>query len=286
MNEKICKTIVEHREQFVPHLFTERQVQLISKWLNKEKMTKTEQTYLYATITKKVDALSMFREEFYITGDHMIPERVEEAKKILKKMTKQAFISGSFLFAEKYNDIDLFIISNKRKETYEGKFHHILIKEKDLAKPAFQSAAMSCISNFDIILPKRNIKRLHLGQTMNAYQEVIINLLENNEIKTVKGILADYSLHVLRKLLSSCELNKEYDTLIKRDDRISIVSDMVKKLIMHTFSRKYLFQVLKRYITMLKKDIPTIKLNDHLKIYKKTYEEILYECTRTEKYTG
>lgn len=281
MNEKICKTIVEHKSRFVPHLFTERQVQLIQNWLERKKMTATEQTYLYATVTKKVDALTLVQEEFYVLPQGMIPDRIVKAKELLKKITKPAFISGSFLFSEKYNDIDIFIISGRRKELYKENVHYIYLKERDLEKPTFQSAALSSVSNFNIILPPLKTKKLHLGQTMNAYQEVVINLLEGKEFKNVKGILSDYSFYLLKKILTSYELNSEYKKIIKRKDQLQLISDMVKELLIKNFDKRYLLSILKRYIKMLNDDINNIKLNDHLKIYKKTYGEIINECKQT-----
>ena len=55
-------------------------------------------------IKKKIEPLNFFKEGWYIKGSNMIPERIEQAKQMLKEINKEkAFISGSFLFAEKYS---------------------------------------------------------------------------------------------------------------------------------------------------------------------------------------
>ena len=283
MNQKICKLILENKEKFIPNLFTERQIKIMEKYQNKEKMTKTEQTYLYSTIKKKTDALNIFSEEFYVIGTNFIQNRIKQAKDMLKKLNRKAFISGSFLFKDKYNDIDVFIISNKRHEKDIDNFHYIYIKESDLKKPKIYSAAKACISNFEIILPKVEKSKLHLYEELGVYQETIINILEKEDTKILRDLILDYSIFNLNKILDSREINNEYSKIIKEKDNIEAVSKLIKELIINNFNKHYIIDQLKQYIKTLDKDIKTIKLNDHLKIFKKTYEGIINECKRTKK---
>ena len=147
MQENILKTIIENKARFIPILFTEKKVSLIEKHLQnmktekneeKQNLTPTEKTILYSTIKKKVYALMLLKEEFYIKGQDMIPERVNKAKQILVELKKEkgadkAFISCTFLFAKEYNDIDIYIISTKRKqfhkkeENFDKELHFIHI---------------------------------------------------------------------------------------------------------------------------------------------------------------
>ena len=116
MNQIMCEKVIENKSALVPSIFTEKQVALLEKYVKKQKLEPSEKTYIYSTINKKLNSLACLQEEFYVNGANLIPERVEEAKKILKGINRPAFISGSFLFSEKYNDIDVFIISNRRKQ--------------------------------------------------------------------------------------------------------------------------------------------------------------------------
>ena len=68
MNENISKKILEHKNLFVPALFTDKQVNIMEKQLKKQSLTKTEQTYLYTTIKKKIDALQTLQEQFFVRG--------------------------------------------------------------------------------------------------------------------------------------------------------------------------------------------------------------------------
>ena len=285
MNEKICKTIVEHHERFVPHLFTGRQVQLVSKWLQKEKMTKTEQTYLYATISKKVDALSIFREEWHITGDHMIPERIEEAKKILKEINKPAFISGSFLYAETYKDIDIFVIAKKRTaHTKENKhFTHIL--ECDLKRPLFFSALNYSVANFPTPTIKPEIKRPDSSELILTYELAIKEIQEDDpEQKTVRTVLFDYYLHAKKTLLNSFTLMQKYYEIKKapKHRKIVQVNQMIKELLLLLYSKKYLYTELLIFLKDIRNLLTEYTIQGNLKIYYELLNEVKNECRRTQ----
>ena len=63
MNTNIFKSIIEHKKQFIPHLFTQRQIEIMNKYLKKEALNPTEKTYLYSTIKRKVAALNLLKTE-------------------------------------------------------------------------------------------------------------------------------------------------------------------------------------------------------------------------------
>lgn len=283
MNQKILSRIVENKDAFVPYIISEKQFLVMEKVVEKKKLTRTEYNYLCNGIKKKLFALGILVEEkpelYLYNPDGMIPQRRQEAINMLSQ-TNRAFISGSFLFSKEYNDIDVFIISNRHREEHKGTFHFIYLKEQDLAKPTFQSAAMSCISNFYISLPGQKIRKLHLAETLSTYQESIISVLEGEDLKDLKDIIFSYSLHNMKKILSSFELNKEYERIKKRQDKIELISTMAKELILTNFNKDYIIIKLNEYITTLDDDIKNIKPNDHLKIYKKNYEDMIHECRR------
>ncbi len=89
MNKNICKIIILNKEKFIPHLFTKKQVETMQKHVQNKLLTNTEKTYLYSTIKKKIEALQVLKEEWYITGKDMIPERVEQVKEILKEINRE-----------------------------------------------------------------------------------------------------------------------------------------------------------------------------------------------------
>src|SRR3989339_901835 len=111
------------------HIFTVRQLEVLKKKLQNKKLDSTEKTYYYKFIKPKLKALLSFAaiEEINIVGkESILPERLSQAKIILKQMQKKhrrakIMISGSFLFNKEYNDIDVFIFSKYKKEDYHWK---------------------------------------------------------------------------------------------------------------------------------------------------------------------
>lgn len=285
MNKKLLQKIVNNKELLVPSLFTEKQVLLIEKYLKKEKLTNTEKTYFYSVIKKKITALSAFEEEFYVRGKKMISSRVKEAKQILIELKKQgynqAFISGSFLFKEKYDDIDIFIISKKRKQHSKKKKHFIQITKKDLNKVIFASAASYCVSNFEII-NKVEINRTSLDDNFLSHQVTLNELSENEEPKTLKYLIIEYNLLIKNKLLDSYELYQEYQRIINDKNRINIINSLVKEIIINGYSKSYCYNVLGRFSKNLEKQILTYTNNNNLIVCKKLVDEIKNECRRAK----
>ncbi len=285
MNEKICKKIAEQKEKVIPILFTEKQVEIITKHLKHETLSKTEQTYLYAVIKKKIDALQSLEEGlFYTRGENMIPKRVEQAKQILKHLNKEkAFISGSFLFSKKYNDIDIFVVGKRRKQHTKGKRTYIGIREKDLKQPLFYSASQYSISNFKIPEVKPIIKRPALNDIIFAYQTAIKEILDNEDQKIFRELLLDYYLFVKNRLLESYSLSqKMYEIMNKeKEKKIEEINNITKELILYLYSKKYLYLVCTQFGKNIKETIPLYpKANENLIIYDKFIEEIKYECRR------
>ena len=122
---------------------------------------------------------------YYITNaDKIISERLPEAEKILQsylKKHRRVFIGGSFLFSEKYGDIDIFIITERGyKEEHESGHHLIYLTMKRLQNPVFQSAAKISVSSFLIPAVLRR-KPLKLHELMSSYHEAIIEILDKKK---------------------------------------------------------------------------------------------------------
>ncbi|MBI5392255.1 hypothetical protein HZA96_00150 [Candidatus Woesearchaeota archaeon] len=291
MNENLCKKVIENKSKFIPALFTERQISLLQKYLKKKQFTKTEQTYLYSTIKKKIDALQSLEEQFYTRGDisTMIPERVEQAKKILKEINKEkAFISGSFLFSKKYNDIDIFVVGKRRKQYHEGKKNYVCIREDDLKKPIFFSAYNYSITTFNIKNIKPFIKRPDYNSLQSTYEITIKWILEKNDQKETRDIVFYYYIFIKNQILNAYILSKicrEVESK-EKEEKINVINNMVKNLILKLYSPKYLYSVQIKSLKNLKeliKEYP--KANNNLKIYYKLSEEIKNECRRIEAET-
>jgi hypothetical protein len=285
MNQNILNIIINNQEQFIPLIFTKKQIKVLKKYKEKKKLTNAEKKALYTSITKKVKALELIKiekeNEFYINGrNKIIPERLEKAKELIKLYSKKynkVFISGSFLFSKKYNDIDIFIIRERKyDEKWKNKEHIIFLTEKRLQNPVFQSAALISVSNF-IIPNKITKKSLKLGDLMSSYHESAIEIIENQDRSMTRFIIFSYGLHLKNKIIDGSELKDRINNL-----NLGELDSMVKEMLKKFFSSSYLYVELHDYIKTLNKTIKTEKNIEHLKRYKSVYEEIINE-TRNSK---
>ncbi len=288
MNKEICKTVIERRASFVPSLFTARQAEILERYLAGRKLSRTEQTYLYSAIKKKVDALGALNEESYERGDGIIRERALKTREMLNRLHKdKAFISGTFLYSKQYNDIDIYIISNKRKQYHKGKEHHIFITESDLRKPIFLSAAKCSVANFRIEEKTPIIKRPSFNDLIVTYEMAINEILEDSDQKTLRDIIFEYRLQTRREVIDSYTLDRMTKEMIsrKKEEKIKEVNRMVKEILLHAYSSRYTYLELIKFLSRLRKDIESLTTNDNLIIYRDMLTEVKDECRRAESRT-
>lgn len=283
MDEKILNIVLEHRKLFVPSLFTSKQVDIIHKYSHQEALNNTEKAYFYSAIKKKIDALRTLQENFYITGEGMIKERVEEAKRILIELNKsKAFISGSFLFNKKYNDIDIYIVGKHRKSYYKHNKHFTFITEKDMQNPLFVSAIRYSVATF---LPTTNpvIKREEFDELFFTYQWVINQILEGEDQKELRNIIFQYNLQVQNRILDARELYVRFKEIkaMPKEKRIQEVNHMTKEILLTTYSQRYIYTALSghsRGVKKMKEEYNT----DNIPIFLNFIKEVQHECRRAE----
>jgi len=257
-------------------------MQTIEKYFDNTPLNNAEKKALYTSITKKINALESLykeKEDYFIKGEeHIIPDRIKQAKEIIKQYKEKVFVAGSFLFSERYNDIDIYIIGKRGyKEEFIANKHIIRLTEKILQQPIFQSAALISISNFNNI-QKQNIPSIFLHQLMSLYHEAVIEVIQNEKKKeALRDLIFQHNLRCKHKLTNAIELNNlVINTSIKELDRI--FSDLCKNL----FSTKYLYVAIHEYIKTLTNSIKNIKQNQHLIHYKDIYEEMIYGHKRSK----
>ncbi|MBU0616062.1 MAG: hypothetical protein KJ601_08295, partial [Nanoarchaeota archaeon] len=258
---------------------------VIERYNENKKLASGEKKALYTSINKKMKALESIRiekdNEFFINGaDKIIPIRLKEAKQLIEEYSKKydkVFISGSFLFSKEYNDIDIFIVRDKKyDEKWEDNRHLIWLTEKRLQNPVFQSAALISVSNF--IIPNKIKQRpIKLGEFMSSYHEAVIEIRGNQDLDLTRYIVFTYYLKIKGRLLDGSELKRiiRYLTLDELDG-------MVKEILNQQYSEKYLYVEIHNYIKALKDAIKTERPNEHLIRCMNTYEELIYGKQRTK----
>jgi hypothetical protein len=275
MDDKICKIVVGNKDSFVPFIFTDKQHIILKKYLDKKTLTNNEKVYLYSSISKKIKALSLLKQEFYIKGKNMIPQRVEKSKSLLSNLNKNAFVSGSFLYKKNFDDIDVFVLSKKRKQYTKNKIHYVFITHKDLEKPMIASAMNYCVSNFELPIINVKIKKYGLENTLLAYQ-MSISELKEEEFKSLKNIIMEYYLLVKGVVLDSYELTMKYEE-IRKGDSIKKINSMAKDLLLKSYSKRYLYDEFAKLSVNLSKLIKKYDDQD-IVIYKDFFDEIKNEC--------
>jgi hypothetical protein len=281
MNKNILKIILRRKGQFVPLIFTEKQFDVLARYSSGLKLSNAEKKALYTSISKKIGALeALYREqkkgEYYVYGSSDItPSRLEEAKRLIDKYSEKysrVFVSGSFLFSEKFGDIDIFIIREKGyKEVAEENTHLIFLSEKRLSNPVFQSASLISVSNF--IIPKRiEKKKPSLSEIMSIYHESVIEAMKKEKKpEAVRNLIFYHSLFFKHRLMNPKEL-RETAGKIKISEMDLFIKDLCKAL----FSRSYLYVEIHEYIKTLRESINNIRPNEHLIRFRNTYEELIY----------
>jgi len=276
--------LVESKGLLVPFIFTEQQFGIIIKKMRGKALTKNEQVYFSASITKKLKAiyqLAGIGGELKVYGrERMINGRADKAVEILKRIERnhkgaKILITGSFLFFEEYNDIDIFIISKYDKEDYrKGKLHFNYLKEGIEKTLFFNSITKSCISNFnlDYVINKEMVE---LDKLVSIYQELVIYILGKKDFKSeLRNFLLYSTYYAKGTVTDSKQINESLKRITSKKKIIQIINKIMVQTLVEAFESKELNK-LKMQIILNQEAKRETKIHDNLDIYNKTYKEVL-----------
>lgn len=278
--KQVLDNLIEKEDLFVPLIFTKKQMNILKKTKLHKKLDNAEKKQLYTSIKSKLRALTILIRPtiFYLTASNPITERLKRAEQILETLPyEKAFISGSFLFKDKYNDIDIFVISDRtRGEEKRGKLHLVYLPERALKDPIIQSAARSCLSKF-LIQRKFHPPNMHLFDYMQLFQETGLLIYQNKDgPKDIRGIIF-YDYYIKNKDVISSEklirLCDEFSKLSKKHKLNYLRQKIIE--ILRSYRINYLKKELREYIKVLEQEIREFTMNEHLKYYKDTYLGVL-----------
>lgn len=114
-------------------------------------------------------------------NEKIINERIKQAELIFGQIpAKYCFITGSFLYKENYNDIDLFVISRTKKKLHiqDKKVKITILDFNDLYSLFYHSVSKSCIAKN--ILPQKPLK-VTLSDYWRVINEAIPTLLNQKD---------------------------------------------------------------------------------------------------------
>ncbi len=274
--------LIEQNESLiVKRIFTELQLSILKKKLRRRTLDSNEKTYYYKFIKPKIRAMMTFLDisEINVNGKEFIKEkRLEKAIDIIHKLeqkhkNKKMMISGSFLFKEKYEDIDVFIFSKYNKEDYQnGKIHITFLPESALESLFFSSLSKISISNFKF--NNKNDFDIELNMVLQIY-ELLINAILNKEDyeKNLRDfiILTEYISKGV--VLNSKQLHDVKEKISTK--HINILSNILVNSLILSYDKKILNSELKARIADYTKLMKEYKNADNLPIYIDTYSEVI-----------
>ncbi len=267
------------KNYLVPYIFSENYFNILRKKLLDRKLSENERYYYSHFIKKKVQGMiELFGIDIGVNGKEFIrKDRLKRAINLLKKYSKKfkkrkVLISGSFLYGEKYNDIDIFVISKYNKDDYrEGKVHVNYLPDDICGSLFFKSISEISISNFQF---GKNIKeKFFLSDILHLYELVILLILQGDSfVSELRDLVLRMEYVFGSVILNSMQLKKIVDKIVRNRFSIEMINKyIISKVIFISGAKK----VLSKFID--KNKIPEVgkKLYKNWEIYNKTYEEAL-----------
>lgn len=236
------KHFIEIKDQIVPAIFTEHQFALIEKKFTNQKVTDSEKNEFSRTISKKMAAINRIMEKetgnVFVYGQEKIKSnRLKLATNHLKMLSrkfknKHVIISGSFLYSEKYNDIDIFVISKYEKEDYHlGEFHINHLTEDVYGSLFFAGMKKVCVSNKKISHNEIS-EKINLDTFISLYQELFNDL--DRKFEGVKTTLREFLMQAAfiskAPIPDSFELRQQLEAILALKKQ----KEAVKKLFINS----------------------------------------------------
>lgn len=230
---------VEHlrriKPEIVPALFTEHQFRLLEKRFLQKRMSSSEKNEFSRAISRKMKAIYMLLGKepqgiFAYGKERIRPGRLKKATHHLHLFSrihkgKHVLITGSFLYKEKYNDIDVFVVTKYDKEDYQaGDVHVNYLKEDVYGSLFWESIGKLCISNRPMG-QEQATEKADGEKIISLYQELFNDI--DKKFLGVKKTLREFLLQAasLSKspLPASDELAGQVDAILRSKNPKKIV---------------------------------------------------------------
>ncbi len=242
----------------VPALFTEHQFHLLKKKLSHQELTPSERSEFSRSISPKMNAIYTLLEKetdsvFMYGKEKIKSKRVPLAIKYLKKFSRQfknkhVLITGSFLYKDHYNDIDVFVISKYDKDDYvQGKFHINYLPEKAYTSLFFASIRQVCISNQKIIYQKIT-ESVNADTFTSLYQELFNDLDRHfpGVRKTLREFLLQAAFLSQYPLPDSVELHLRTERILHAAKTKEVIKNIfVQSMVLSAETNKTIFSLRK-----------------------------------------
>jgi len=177
----------------------------------------------------------------------MLKERIKQAEEILNHVqAKYCFITGSFLYKEKYNDIDVFIISRTKKEIKikNKKVKMTVIDFNDLYSLFCHSISKSCIAKN--ILPAKQLK-VTFSDYWNVINEAIPTLMNEKDKfhKNVRFLILYTEYFRTGEVLDTFQLSQKINQFEDYQEILDYVKnelvEIIKKEMKLSYAKRFFY---------------------------------------------
>src|SRR3989338_6269829 len=175
----------------------------------------------------------------------LVKERIKLAEELLKQIpAKYCFITGSFLYKDKYNDIDVFVISRSKKEfkISNKKVKITVIDFNDLYSLFYHSSSKSCIAK-NILTTKR--LKVTFSDYWNVINEAIPTLMNEKDKfhKNVRFLILYTEYFRTGEVLDTFQLTQKINSFKDYQE----VLDYLKNELIEIIRKEMKFSYAKRF---------------------------------------
>jgi len=266
----------------VPYIFSQNYFNILKARLGNKKLDINERYYYNHSIKKKIQGMmELFDIGQEVNGKEFIrKDRLKKAISLLKKYSRKhksmkMLVTGSFLYNEMYNDIDVFIISKYDKEDYtEGKVHVNYLPADIENKLFFHSISAISVANFKSC--KRIEEEIKIEDLLHYYEVVVLLIIQqNNYLPELRNMVTKAEYASNRTVLNSMQLKTITDRILRSRNPIKIICKYIIAKIISSYRSTTVERKLNDFIE--KNSIPEKgqKLFENWKIYNQTYKEAL-----------
>lgn len=286
MGELINVQKLESAKQYlVPYIFSENYFKILKAKLNNKKLSYNEQYYYNHFIKKKLRGMmELFgiEEKMNISNKTTIKkDRLKKATSLIKKYSRKhknmkILVGGSFLYKEKYNDIDIFVISKYNKEDYRDGNVHVNFLPADIEKTLFFKS-ISAISVANFVFDKSAIdEEFKLADILHLYEVVILLIMQKDEyLAELRELVLNAEYISSKVILNSIQLKEITDKIRRRKSPIKVLSKYIIVKIINSYTSSVLKKSLHKFIEKNETPEKGRKLYPNWKIYNQTYREAI-----------
>lgn len=188
-------------------------------------------------------------------------------------------VSGSFLYSQEYNDIDVFVISKYAKEDYrEGKVH-VNYLPADVEKTLFFNSIYAIsVANF---IPSKEIReRFEVDDILHLYEVVILHIIQkDNYLQELRDLILRLEYISNNVTLSSMQIKTITDRIISNKNTIQVINKYLVAKIINAYKGPVLKRSLRKFIEKNSFPEKRQKIYENWRIYNQTYMEAIEVVT-------